>query len=242
MSTPEGRHAASAGEPPKRSRLALVTRTLGELLITFGLVLLFFSVYEVWGKAIIIGQHQAQLDKQLEQQWAGTPTGTPKPHTSSPSAKPLDPPPGWAIGRLYIPRLKLHWVVVEGVDLADIRYAPGHYPHTAMPGQIGNFSAAGHRSPGIFWDLDQVRVGDSIVMETQADFYVYTVTKTEIVVPTAVEVVAPVPDHPGVKPTVAMLTLTTCNPKWDNYQRLIVHAQLTRTVPRAEGVPIELRG
>ena len=26
-----------------------------------------------------------------------------------------------------------------------------------------------------------------------------------------------------------MLTLTTCNPKFDNYQRLIVHAELVRT-------------
>jgi Sortase domain len=55
---------------------------------------------------------------------------------------------GTAIGRLYLPRLHLHWVVVEGVALADIRYAPGHYPGTALPGDPGNFAVAGHRLPG----------------------------------------------------------------------------------------------
>jgi sortase A len=29
-----------------------------------------------------------------------------------------------------------------------------------------------------------------------------------------------------------MLTLTTCNPKWDNYERLIVHAELIDQQPR----------
>jgi sortase A len=62
------------------------------------------------------------------------------------------------------------------------------------------------------------------------------------VLPTAVEVVAPVPGQPGVTPTEAFLTITTCNPKWDNYERLIVHAKLERTQDRAAGRPAELAG
>jgi sortase A len=54
-------------------------------------------------------------------------------------------------------------------------------------------------------------------------------------------VVAPVPDQPGVTPTEAMLTITTCDPKWDNYHRLIVHAELVRSQPRADGRPAELQ-
>jgi sortase A len=42
-------------------------------------------------------------------------------------------------------------------------------------------------------------------------------------------VVAPVPFHPGDQPVDQWLTLTTCNPKWDNYQRLVVHAILDHT-------------
>jgi sortase (surface protein transpeptidase) len=57
-------------------------------------------------------------------------------------------------------------------------------------------------------------------------------TSQKIVQPTAVEVVYPVPGKRGVKPTKAMLTLTTCNPKLDNYQRLIIHAELADQQPR----------
>ncbi len=40
-----------------------------------------------------------------------------------------------------------------------------------------------------------------------------------------------------------MLTLTTCNPKWDNYQRLIVHAQLERPPwPVSQGPPPDIKG
>jgi len=39
-----------------------------------------------------------------------------------------------------------------------------------------------------------------------------------------------------------MLTLTTCNPKWDNYQRLILHAKLDHSMPRSAGRPKELGG
>jgi sortase A len=227
-------------DPPhtRGDTIRTVVRTIGELLITFGLVLLLFAAYEIWGKAVIVQQHQDNLDKQLTQQW-----GAPTPSATPPKAKPGAPPPGWAIARLYIPKLKKHWVVVEGVSLADIRYAPGHYPSTALPGQLGNFSVAGHRSPAIFWDLDKLGPGDVIVVETQKQFFTYHVTARDIVNPTDVDVVAPVPGDPDGTPSTALLTLTTCDPKWDNYHRLIVHATLDEdaTIPHADGPPAALR-
>jgi sortase A len=218
-----------------------VARGTGELLVTLGLVVLLFAGYEVWGKAVIVGAEQNTLDRQLAEQWAGQPTVTPNPSPSAGTAKPVPPPPaGNAIARLYIPRMGKQWVVVQGVKPADIRYAPGHYPTTALPGQVGNFAVAGHRISSIFWDLDRVKVGDPIVVETAQHWYVYRVVQSHVVLPNAVEVVAPVPGRPGVKPTKAMLTLTTCNPKWNNYQRLVVHAELLRDQPRAAGRPGEL--
>jgi sortase A len=99
---------------------------------------------------------------------------------------------------------------------------------------------AGHRTPAIFWDLDKVKVGDAIVVETARTWYVYTVTQSHIVLPNAIQVVAPVPNKPGAKASAAMLTLTTCHPKYNNYQRLILHAQLARTQTRADGRPVEV--
>jgi sortase A len=214
---------------PRRRGVAdvvrLVARSAGEVLITFGVVVLLLAAYEIWGKGAIIHDHQNALNNQLSQAWGNPAVGP------STSAAPGAPPPGWAIGRLYVPVLKLQWVVVEGVDLKDIRYAPGHYPGTAMPGQLGNFSVAGHREPGMFWDLDRVHPGDDLIVETKTSWYVYQVFQSHIVTPHSVEVVAAVPNKPGASPSQKDMTLTTCNPKWDNYQRLAVHATLVATYP-----------
>ncbi|MEV6925427.1 class E sortase [Dactylosporangium sp. NPDC051485] len=214
------------------------SRTMGELLITFGLVVLLFAGYEVWGKAAIVDAHQDELNHQLEQQWAQQPTVGP----SAAPTQPVKPPNGAVIASVHIPRLNKKWAIVQGVTPADIRYAPGHYPDTALPGQIGNFSMAGHRTPAIWWDLDQLQRDDPVVIKTADTWYVYHVTGHEIVLPTAVQVVAPVPDQPGETPTKAMLTMTTCNPKFNNYQRLVVHAELFRSQPVADGDPAELKG
>jgi sortase A len=226
-----------------RTTVGTVIRTgirgCGELLITLGAVVLLLAAYEVWGKAAVVADHQNDLNDRLDEQWAAPPvTGSPEPD----QPEPLGPPPGDVIARLYIPDLGKYWVVVEGVDLADIRYAPGHYPNSAMPGEVGNFAVAGHRNPATFWDLDKVATGDTIVVETRDTWYVYSVTQNHIVRPDATEVVAAVPSEPGVEPTQAMLTLTTCNPKWDNYERLIVHAELVDQQPQSEGRPDVLGG
>ncbi len=212
-----------------------IMRVSGEILITFGLVIALFAAYEVYGKASAIEAHQTVLSHQLDRAWAQPVAGEAAPADSRVQ-------PGTAIARLYIPVMKLHWVVVEGVDVGDIRFAPGHYPGTAMPGQIGNFSVAGHRVPPLFWNLQEVRPGDQVVVQTRDYWYVYRVTANEVVTPHAIEVVAPTPDRIGVAPTTAMLTLTTCNPKWNDYQRMVVHAELVTTTPYGDGPPVALGG
>jgi sortase A len=214
-----------------------ISRGAGEILITFGLIVLLFAGYEVWGKDAIVGDHQNDYNNQLSQQWAGEPTVAPS--TPKNTVAPGD---GQVMAKLFIPRLKKNWVVIQGVSIADIRYAPGHYPDTAMPGEVGNFSVAGHRTRAIFWDLDQLKPGDPVVVQTADTWFVYKVTGHEVVKPTAVEVVAPVPNKPGQVPNQALLTMTTCNPKFNNYQRLVVHGLLDRTQPRSAGDPAEMAG
>ncbi|MEV4491123.1 class E sortase [Micromonospora coxensis] len=232
--------------PSLASRLRTGVRVSGELLITFGLVVLLFAGYEIWGKSAIVDAHQGDLSSQLAQEWgpSGDPTVAPSAGPSSgPSAKPKPPVQGRPIAGLYIPKLDKNWIVVEGVSQKDIRYAPGHYPKSAMPGQVGNFSVAGHRNRATFWRLDELNDGDEIVAETKETWYVYKVVKSHIVRPDQVEVVSaqPLPLKDGGKGR-KLLTLTTCNPKFDNYQRLIVHAELTETLPKSEGRPRALGG
>ncbi|TDC40800.1 class E sortase [Micromonospora sp. KC213] len=227
--------------PTFASRLRTGVRISGELLITFGLVVLLFAGYEIWGKSAIVDAHQGDLSSQLAQAWgpSGDPTVAP---TGGPTPKPKPPVDGKPLAGLYIPKLDKNWVVVEGVSQKDIRFAPGHYPKSAMPGEVGNFSVAGHRNRATFWRLDELVDGDDIVVETKNSWYVYKVVKSRIVRPDQVEVVSPQPlPLNGGKPK-RLLTLTTCNPKFDNYQRLIVHAELAETLAKSEGRPKVLGG
>jgi len=213
--------------PTLGSRIRTGIRVTGELMITFGLIVLLFAGYEVFGNSAKVQDEQNSLEDALAQQW-NDPTVGP---SEAPKIGPAAPGKN-LVGRLYIPKLDKQWVVVNGVRPADIRYAPGHYPGTALPGEVGNFSVAGHRIRKIFWRLDELHSGDVIGVETRDSWYVYKVTSKEVVAPSAVEVVAPVPGKPKAKASTAMLTLTTCNPKFNNYERLIVHAELAETIPR----------
>ena len=142
--------------------------------------------------------------------------------------------PGDALAVLYIPRLGSDYrrVVLEGTAEEELAQGPGHYLGTAMPGERGNVAIAGHRvgrgSP--FLDLDQLRPGDPIVVETADTWFVYPsgVPGQQIVRPGEVDLISPVPGGAAdAAPEGSYLTLTTCHPKYSAQQRLVIHAVLT---------------
>lgn len=68
----------------------------------------------------------------------------------------------------------------------------------------------------------------------------------ETVLPSQREVIAPVPGRPGLalapEQQRALITLTTCHPKFSARQRLIIHGVLVAQYPKTAGVPpAELR-
>lgn len=102
---------------------------------------------------------------------------------------------------------------------------PGHYPQTASPGADGNFAVAGHRTTygAPFFHLDELRDGDEVhVTDTDGSRHVYEVRMQRSVSPGDVLVIGPDPLQTGR----ATLTLTTCNPRFSNRERLVVHAEL----------------
>ena len=88
-----------------------------------------------------------------------------------------------------------------GQELLD-QAAAGHYQNTAYPGAIGNFSVAGHRrtNGNSFRRIDLLKAGDEVIVETATAWYVYKVTGHEIVDPSQVDVIAPVPNNPNARP------------------------------------------
>ncbi len=216
-------------------RVRWLLRGVGQTLITAGLVVLLFCVYELTVTGLYAEQQQQTLDKELSQQWA-------VPLPSAPPGKPQLQAyeEGKGIARLYLPTLgenQVH-VVIEGVSNEDLKKGPGHYPGTAAPGEIGNVVVSGHRTTygAPFNTLDELKDGDPIVLETQGFFYTYRVTGTTIVKPSAIGEVAPVPNQPGKVPTQRLLTLTTCHPKYSARSRLVVRALLETPLAKRPGV------
>lgn len=202
----------------------MVIRGLGELCITAGLILLLFVTYELWGTGRYTAQQQHRLTDELRRSWEA-----PKVTTERVKL-------GKGLAVIRIPRFgaKYKYVVIEGVDLADLRKGPGHYPGSAMPGQVGNFVVSGHRTTysAPFNRLGELRAGDQILIDTRTTHYVYRVTDRKIVKPTAVEVTAPVPFRPKRRPTQRLITLTTCHPKYSAAERMIIFGELSRQLPR----------
>jgi len=227
-------------EPPTPGAshaLRLLSRTVGEILVTAGVVVLLFVGYQlVWTNVQADRAAQAHTDE-LIQAWQRAPV-------SQEFDLPLKT--GQPFALLHIPRLGDNYrvPVVEGVSLDALAEGVGHYPGTALPGETGNFSVAGHRATNgePFAYLDQLREGDAVVVETATTWYTYVVYVERIVVPTHVAVILPVPGHPGKLPTEELLTLTTCNPRWASYERLIFHAKLVEALPKTAGRPAALEG
>jgi sortase A len=239
-------------------------RGTGQTLITAGVIILLFVVYELWVTNIFAHEEQVKVHNQLEKEWAqGTDPLNPGKLTL-PGGKQGVIPIGTGIANLYIPRLgtDYHFTIVQGTDDASLERGPGHYVDTALPGQVGNFAIAGHRvgKGEPFLNLDHLQPGDPVVVETKNDWYIYRVKGNvqtgdlndkgtdgvpgrEIVSPNDIGVVAPVPDHPGAAPTEKLMTMTTCHPKFTANQRMIVFSALARVVPHVgTQLPKELAG
>jgi sortase A len=244
-----------AAPAPARSGgdwLRFFARGVGQTLITAGVVVLLFVVYEVYITDIFSHAAQSKVHSKLEQEWA---KGV-NPLLALPGSKSATIPTGTGIANLYIPRLGKDYAftIVEGTGASSLAKGPGHYVHTALPGQVGDFAIAGHRvgKGEPFLNLDKLRPGDAVIVETETDWYVYRIKGDvatgnlavstpdgipgrQVVLPSDGNVILPVPDHPGAIPTEKLMTLTTCHPKFTATHRMVLHAVLdpTATVPRS---------
>lgn len=229
-----------------RSIAGTLVGLIGELLITAGAFLLLFVVWQLWWTDVIADGEHTQIIQELQSDWGPEPKQVAAPESGPPPT--VEQPEDTKVwGTLHVPKFdKQQAPIAEGVSLEEVLNVKGngHYPGTALPGEVGNFSLAGHRSTygRPLHDIARLEVGDPIVVETKDAFYVYKVTEHEIVMPDQVEVVAPVPGEPGAEPTERMLTLTACHPQYSAAQRYIVHAKFDNWVDRSKGYPQELVG
>ena len=141
---------------------------------------------------------------------------------------------GSALAKLEIPAIGVDDIVVAGIGVSDLKKGPGHFPETPLPGQLGNAAIAGHRTTygAPFFDVDQLVVGDELIVTTLEGRYVYEVSGQKVVDPSAYEVVT------TSDPTRASLTLVSCDPKWTARNRIIITAVLDADRSGAIGEPL----
>jgi sortase A len=151
---------------------------------------------------------------------APTTTGAPLPVPAAVPADSAGHEPVIDLGTIEIPKVGLSMQMYEGIRLTTLDRGPGHWPGTAMPGQLGNVVVAGHRVSHAkpFRNLDKLVPGDQVIFSTAAGKFVYTVTSTEVVQPDALWIVDQTADYTA--------TLFACHPPGSTRQRIVVHLAL----------------
>jgi sortase A len=223
---------------------------LGRTLISIGALLLLFVVYQLWGTGLHEARAQHALSDQFEQLLNSQTTTTTAPTTTlapDTTEQGTEPAPtttrevqpddviaafrsGDAVARIRIPKIGLDKIVVEGVEVDDLRKGPGHYRSTPMPGQRGNAAIAGHRTTygAPFNRIDELDPDDEISVSTPQGDFTYKVLPQKnddgsvsghlVVSPNDVWVLDDMGDN--------RLTLTACHPKYSASQRIVVQAIL----------------
>ncbi|WP_051062965.1 class E sortase [Ilumatobacter nonamiensis] len=124
------------------------------------------------------------------------------------------------LGSMSIPKLDVEAPLLEGIRLTTLDLGPGHWPGSAMPGEVGNVVVAAHRTShgGPFRHIDQLVDGDVVSFTTDGVETEYRVTGTQIVEPDALWITDPTPE-----PTA---TLFACHPPGSVAQRIVVNLEL----------------
>lgn len=262
---------------------------LGRFFITTGIVILLFVGYQLWGTGLQEASAQNGLQSDFDELLSSidtapvtAPSTTTAPATSAAPTTTVTtttvPPAGGtipvddtelaeklyreggeAIARITIPGIEVEKVVVQGVQVEDLRNGPGHYRSTVFPGQGGNSGIAGHRTTygAPFNRIDELVPGDEIRVQTVQGAHVYRVMAAgDAYSPDKIGGLSDFRVTPGeeglghiiVGPDATWvlgdfddnrITLTACHPKYSAARRIIVTAELVTDAVDAPPPPEE---
>lgn len=200
---------------------------VGEFLITVGAFLLLFVGWQLWWTDLMSDADANRVVSAMEHD----------PNWVQPSHVEM----GQAFAIVRIPRFGSDFArpLYQGTTRDVLQRGIGHYVTTALPGSVGNFAMAGHRTTygKPFNRIAELKPGDVVLVETKSSYVVYRVTGSQVVPPTQTSVLLPVPDHPRVPATQAIMTMTSCHPEFSARERFVVHGLLEATYSHAQGVP-----
>lgn len=133
---------------------------------------------------------------------------------------PIPTPGPRQASRIAIPAIDVDVPVVEGDGWEELKMGAGHRIGSANPGERGNMVISGHNDVygEIFRHLEDLKMGDEVMVYAGDTPYRYLVVGRMIVEPTEVSLLEPTPN--------ATLTLITCHPYMIDSHRLVVIAEL----------------
>jgi sortase A len=200
-------------------------RIVANVLIAVGIIGAAGIAYQVWGtnitSAVLAEQERTALKSEFSQ-----------PKKLVPSL--VEPEESKSFALVTIPALNLKdFPLVQGIEESDLAKGIGHYPGTAMPGGLGNFAVAGHRAGNgePFAEFEKLVAGDKVLVQTADATYVYSLEYDTKVKPSGTWVIDKNPKNMPVDNTRKLITLTTCDPKWNSTHRWVWWGSLSEIIP-----------
>lgn len=138
----------------------------------------------------------------------------------TPPAIPIPTPGPEAPTRILIPAIEVDALIVEGDSWEQLKLGVGHHLGTADPGERGNMVLSAHNDiyGETFRHLDDLELGDEVIVYSEEQPYRYVVRAKQIVEPTEVGVLA--------STTKPVATLISCYPYMVDTHRIVVVAEL----------------
>lgn len=129
------------------------------------------------------------------------------------------------LGYISIPSIDVELPVYNGASKENMAKGAAYLAHTSLPvgGNNTNCVIAAHtrwKGVHIFKKITELRAGDKIYFTNLWETLVYQVVETKIIDPTDSQNIY-------IQEGRQLLTLSTCHPYPDNYQRYLVFAELT---------------
>jgi sortase A len=131
---------------------------------------------------------------------------------------PAAPPSSEIYLKLTVPKLGTDGIAINSDWTGLKRAGMVHYAQSPAPGRQGNVLLAFHRETH-WYEINQLRAGDDVQLETtDQKVYTYRVDFVRIVPPSNVDLLKATDGHD--------LTMITCDPIWQDYNRMIFRAHL----------------
>ena len=124
------------------------------------------------------------------------------------------------MGYVEIPKINVSLPIYHGTDAEILQIAIGHIPGTSLPvgGESTHCVISGHRglpSAQLFTDIDQLKTGDTFMLQVLDQTLYYEIDQIKTVLPTET-------DDLRIVKGQDYCTLMTCTPYGVNTHRLLV--------------------